>query len=485
MSKQNEDVVVNIQTAQPNWFNAAVSTLTQRISSSLFGVSKDGKRDINDIYGYKTTLSFKDFYDMWDRGGLASRIINVLPRSCWRDGIRVISDGNSILEDEIKILNRKGKMIQKLERADVLNRIGKFSILYVGVPDGLPADKPLSKAPANRLKEVYFSVYAEDGVTIVEYERDPTSPRYGLPLMYSLRAMTRSESDETIITKPITVHHSRVVHLAEGTLDNEIEGHPALRPIFNALEDLIKTSGGSSEAYFRNARNRFAIKTDPKYNANITAEVKEQMEAEAQAFQNEWRDFIRAGGFDIQQLSIPFNSPRDTFDVNMAVISGTTGIPVRILTGEGAGQLAGNEDKESYNQLVQDRKELYCSDWVFQVLEILETAGMINPLPADTEVEWPTPEVVSSKDKSANAQAKSAALSQLASALSSPALDGVVSVEDALKLVFGDDEISEIEIDESGDDGIEEDEILDIEPDLDEDIDSETEEVEDDDNDET
>lgn len=453
-----EPTVVHIQTnPQPRSFvqNTLdfMSTLSQRVGQSLFGVSKNGKRDINQVYGYKSDLSFNDFYWMWKRGGLAARIVNCIPRSCWRDGISFSVGDDKILEKEIKVLCKKGKLLQKLERADIMNRIGKFSVLYVGVPDGQTPDKPLKTASPSKLGLVFFTPYAEDGVEIVQWETDVASPRYGQPLMYQLSFQSRGDNDKAILTQAKRVHWTRVVHIAEGLLDNDVEGTPALEPIFNALEDLNKTTGGAAEAYFRNARTRFSMEVDPKFNGQLDSTSKASLEEEALRFQNEWQDFIRAGGIQIKPISTPHNDPIGTAKVIIQVLSGTTGIAQRILIGEGAGQLAGNEDKESYNQLIQDRKELYCSDWVMSVFTVLSNAKMLD-LPEDAEVIWTTPEVMSDTDKATNANSKATALSSVASALSTPALDGVVKPSKVFELVFGKEAVIDLDVDDSFDDGI-------------------------------
>lgn len=445
--------VINIETRPPNWLNAAISTLSKRIGSVLFGVSKDGKRDISSIYGYQPSLDFANYYGMFTRGGLANRIVAAIPRSCWRDGIKVVDGDDEVLADQINELESSGNLSQKLERADVLGRLGRFSVLFVGVPDGMPPSTPLGTARPDRLGEVYFTPFAEDGIEITKWETDPASPRYGMPVLYQLAAQSRGDSGQAVLTQPRVIHWSRVVHIAEGLLDNEVEGMPALQAVFNSLEDLNKTTGGAAEAYFRNARNRFALQTDPKFNSQIDAATKQALEEEAQRFQNDWQDFIRAGGIDVKPLTIPHNDPTGTVHVILQVLSGATGIPIRILTGEGAGQLAGNEDKESYNQLIQDRKEAYCGSWAMRVLKILAEAKMLD-LPKKAKILWSTPETLSETDKATNANSKATALASIGTALSTPALDGTISVEQAVQLVFGEEAAVELKAAPTGDDGM-------------------------------
>lgn len=451
--------VIHINTQKPpNWVNTMMSSISQRISSTLFGVSKNGKRNLNEIYGYSETLDFNQLYWMWRRGGLAFRIVNGFARSCWRDGIRIMNDGEERFEDEIKILNKYGHMVKRLEQADVLNRIGRFSVLFVGVPDGLAFDKPLGSSNTKRLRDVYFRPYAEDGVSVITWVKDKFDPRYGLPEIYQLTVENRGDKNTEIFTQPIKVHHSRIVHLAEGSLDSDFEGISCLEAIFNTLQDMFKTTGGAAEAYFRNTRGRFSMETDPKFSAVFSDEDKVKLEEEAQAFTNQWKDFIRAGGVNIKPLNIPHNSPLDTVKVLLQILAGTTGYPIRILTGEGAGQLAGNEDKESYNQIVQDRRDLWCTGWAMRVFEILTDANMMKVSDTD-EISWETPNVVSGKDKSIISSANATALSQVATAVSSPGMDGIISVEDAMELVFGKDEISGIEFQDTIDDGLTKEEL--------------------------
>lgn len=456
----NKPTVIPFITKKPNWVNTVMKTLSSRLNSNLFGVSKNGMRDINKVFGYNTNLHFADYYAMWRRGGLAARIVNGFARSCWRDGIKIIRGDDEVFEKELKILNKHGKLIKRLEQADVLNRIGSFSVLFVGVPDGLNMDQPLGTSNPNRLHEVYFRPYAEDGVNILEWETDAFSPRFGLPLKYQLETANRGENDTQTIVNSIVVHWSRIIHLAEGALDTDLEGVSSIEAVFNTLEDMVKVAGGSAEAYFRNARNRFSMETDPKSTAGFTAEEKRQLEEEAQLFQNEWQDFIRAGGVKINALNIPHASPADSFMVQLKILAGTTGYPIRILTGEGAGQLAGNEDKESYNQIVQDRRDLLCTEWVFEVLGILTNAKMMK-LEDEDEVSWETPNVVSGKDRASIASSNATALNNTASALSSPALDGVIEVEAVLKLIFGDDAMTDIKVNKLANDGLNEEDLKD------------------------
>lgn len=365
-----------------------VRSIARRSLDKLLGVSHNGKRDIYDIYGYPDDLGgsvgFEFMYRYASRQGVSNRITYGVAHSCWRDGFEVRldpDDEDSVqLDEELRELNRRG-LTRKLEAVDVLGRIGRFSVLYVGLPDGKQPDEEAGSVPATRLKDVYFQPYAYDSVEISAYESDPKSPRYGLPVLYELFRITRrsNEKDRGRL-QSMRVHWSRVVHIAEGALDSDIEGLGALEPVFNRLLDLDKTCGGSSEAYFRNARRVIAYEIEKEFAQSLIGDTtaKEAFDTAVEKFTNEWQDQITLTGAKANSLQVEHQSPKDTVLVALWEISGYTGIPIRILTGEGAGQLAGSEDQLAYNNLIADRQRLHCAAMVEGVLQVFARAGMLG-----------------------------------------------------------------------------------------------------------
>lgn len=409
----------------------AVSTLRQQMGNYLLGVSKDGQRDIYDIFGYTRNRSFEQYFETFRLQDIAGRIITALPKSCWRDGVELSVDEKPVLEDELKIL-RKRKVFQKLEAADVLNRIGSFSVLYVGVPGQDPIE-PLTKVSGkNQLNKVFFKPYAEDGIIISVTEPDVLNERYGLPIMYQLTVRVRSNSSQPIKEQTVNVHWSRIVHLAEGSLDSEIEGLPALENVLNRLVDLNKSVGGSSEAFFRNARQKIILEADKEFKGTFSAEAKADLDEATSKFQNGWEDFMRLHGITAKSLDAPYHDPKETIMGAVKMISGATGIPIRILLGEGAGQLAGNEDKDSYNNLIDERQKLWCYNWLERLFEILNETGLII-LPDNLDIKFPVNEAMNEKQKSEVVKNKAVAVKDISIALTEPGgLAGQLSAEQAI-----------------------------------------------------
>lgn len=363
--------------------NSTIITNTRtlrREMTNLLGVSHDGKRDLNDIYGYPDTVSidFQALYQMAKRDGIGNRLTYGTARTCWREGFKVVDDDeNEQLKDEIKKLNKAG-LINKIERADILNRIGSFSVLFVGVPDGRDPNEPLGSVSGDGFKSIYFKAFAYDGIEISGTVQDPKDPRFGLPEFYTVQKQSRGDANKDVSVSSMVVHWTRIIHMSEGALDSDIEGMGFLEPIYNRLLDINKTTGGASEAYFRNAKGKIAYEVNPEYAGIADEDARNAMDEGAKKYTNEFQDHTFAAGATVKALVTPHYTPKDTVMTALWAVSGYSGYPIRILTGEGSGQLAGSEDQLALNAIISDRQNIVCSSWVIRLFEMLSMAGMME-----------------------------------------------------------------------------------------------------------
>ncbi len=410
----------------------AVQTIRSRFSGGTFGISPDGKRNYNELYGYGEQLAYIDYFGMYKRGGIAHAVVAKLPKACWRELPKIKNGDIEILADELKMLKNMG-FFRVLERSDILNRIGNFSVLLIGMPDGNDLNLPLGTA--NSFEGMYFNPYSFDGTEIVKVDTDPASPRFGLPVLYQVRTTNLDQSkrkEQIFITR--IVHYTRIIHLAEGALDSVIEGESSLEAPWNAMIDKNKVRGGSAEAYFRNARQKLALEVEKDATVNTDPEVVAALKENVENFQNGWEDVLRLNNMKANMLQPSLVSPRDSFDIAVEEISGTTGIPIRILTGKGGGQTTGTEDKAAWNALVLDRQEQECSLWLLQGLSIMAEAGLFK-LPDNVEVEWSVQKSLNEKESTEANKNKATTLKAVVDAvnLSQDDID-IQSVLDAVGL---------------------------------------------------
>jgi len=418
----------------------ATTTVSRRNLNNLFnspGVTHNGARDMYAVFGYPDELQWEDFFELYRRHGIATRLTRGIARSCWRDVPTIEIDEKPVMVEELNALIRK-KLFRKLEQADTLNRIGRFSVMFVGIPDGNDPAMPLGRARGkDAINSVFFQAYSERGTEVVQWETDVASPRFGMPVVYQLNVIGVENERLRSDTTTRNVHWTRIVHLAEDALDNDLEGLSSLEPVYNFIIDLIKSEGGSSEAYWRNARRVLAFQVRKGY-GNATPEQLTQLRTDIEEFTNGWRDGLHLGNVDVQQLETSHADPKETILGAFKLISGSTGIPMRILTGEGGGQTAGNEDKASYNQLIKDRQEMMCSDWLFQTLTITGNAGLHALLPLNAVVVWAENQALNEIDKSVVRKNNAQALAFASGAISpvTGGFDGVLSPEQVARDVL-------------------------------------------------
>lgn len=397
-------------------YNAAVNSITRRLSAAgIYGHSPDGNRDYNTTFGYPEEFTYELAYEMYRRGGIAHTVVTILPKACWRD-VPALKDA----DEEIIPWLKKKNAFAYLERADILNRIGRFSVLLVGVPDGLPLDHPLGSATDR--EGVYFMPYSYAGTEIIEWDEEATSPRLGLPRMYQLRTVNLGDKEKVTSFKSVKVHWSRIVHLAEGALDSDVEGMSALEPPCNALLDRDKVRGSSSEATHRNSRRVFALEAEGNARIDMSKEGKAAFQEEISDFNDGHQDFMRLQGVKAKVMQPGLESPRDAYDIAVEDVAGTTGIAVRLLTGRGVGTLAGAEDRASFNSLTSSRQNSWGTLWFTGMLQIFENCGLIK-LPQSLEIVWPPPRALNETEASEVTERKSKAFERVTAGLSSIAGD--------------------------------------------------------------
>ena len=204
------------------------------------------QQDLDTALGYPTEIKLEDYDLLYERGDIASRIVNIYPDECWRATPEVYdsedADDTPFQHAWRDLLdNNDLKVLYWLHRLDRLSGVGHYGILVMGFKD----DDGNYHEPASGTKEItYFRVFKETQVEIPTWIEDPASPKYGWPDIYKVHMKTPKG---TIATQRI--HHTRILHVAEDSNDNMVHGTPRLKTVYNRLLDLRKLRGGSAEMF--------------------------------------------------------------------------------------------------------------------------------------------------------------------------------------------------------------------------------------------
>ena len=376
------------------------------------GESFEGKRNIYEALGYPAVLTYEDYVKRYRRQDIAKAVVSRPINATWQGGISLLEsddDKDTAFEMAWTELDNRLGLTQKFNRLDKLSCLGEYGVLLLGFDDTTREtwSEPVSDGP-RQLK--YIKPLGQGNAKIKTWDSDPSSERYGLPKLYDVTLQRPGSKD----TYAITVHYSRVLHVAMDLLDDEVEGEPVLQAVFNRLMDLEKLVGGSAEMFWRGARPGYAGKTDPEY--KLDAESEEKLMDQLDEYEHNLRRFLVAEGVDIQALASQISDPASHVDIQIQMISAMTGIPKRILTGSERGELASTQDQETWKELIQTRREELAEVLIVRPFVEKMIAHQVIPEYSDKyTVQWTDLYAPSEKDKADIGRVRTQSLKEYAS----------------------------------------------------------------------
>lgn len=401
------------------------SDLTSRLAlQGLITKTHNNKRNLYNVFGYDLEPNVADYVNRFLRQDIAKRVVDAFPKACWAVPPVISDDQNtqdeSDFEKQVKSLvtNRKIKLYHYLRRLDITAGLGHYGVLFIGVRDGKDTKEPL-EAKIKMEDILFMAPYSEKNVTISGYDTDPQSERYGLPLTYKLSSGgyggSNAASPSSMMQRQIIeVHHSRIIHVADGILENEVFGTPRLEPVVNRLIDLEKIVGGGAETFFLNARGGLHMNQQPETKLVDTDLLETRMEE----FTHNLTRYLRTKGIDVNTLNFDIADPKNYFDMIVSLISATTGIPRRILTGSEQGQLASSQDENNWLARVNERQIDFCELQMLRpILDWFISHGVLpEPKDGEYEIEWLDLRTVSDSEKADVAVKTSQALANYVNA---------------------------------------------------------------------
>jgi hypothetical protein len=374
----------------------SVKTLLARTGmADLLGLQMGGTRDLYQVFGWKSRPAHRDFIGKYKRQGMARRIVDAPAKALWSDP--PIIKGDDVFQKAWDDLVAKIPVFSYLLKLDKLVGVGEFAVLVVGIDDGRALDRPVNpvrEASGAQRKVTYLQPYAEGSVLVKEWETNATNPRYGLPISYTITPgsfgndlQTRAQNSVNPIPGSFTVHHTRVLHVAENALESPVFGQSRLECVYNDLDDLLKVGGGAAEVYWLNARNGLHIDVDK--DMELDPDSADALSEEMDEYANQLRRTIRTRGVTVKPLESKFADPTGIYDTIISSIAAATGIPKRELMGSEAGQLASQQDRANWAQRCAERVAEFGQPVVLiPFIRLLIDAGVL-PTPTTMSIEWP------------------------------------------------------------------------------------------------
>lgn len=340
-----------------------VNSLSSRLDlSRTLGqtTAYDGKRDYNEALGYLQDPGVEDYLDWYQRSPYAKVSVNLPADFTWKEPPAITEDGdeNTSFVQSWDELVKAFRVWSVLTRLDRLAGIGRYGVLLFGLNDRKSLTEPVEKGSLDGLKDLlYMRPLSEASAEISKWDQDARSRRFGKPVLY--RVTIRNDEQHTA---NLTVHYTRVLHIADGKLDSDVLGTSRLECVINDIMDLMKIGGGSAEATWLNMRPGQFLRSEDGYDIDWDDDdVVQDIEAAVQDFAHDPLRFFRLGGVEVGQVGTSeVVDPTGPYDVSLQGVSAGTRIPQRVLVGSAQGELsAAIEDTRQWFGQVADRQELF------------------------------------------------------------------------------------------------------------------------------
>lgn len=370
---------------------AVMSALVERkLLASELGQSFSGARDMYQALGYPLEPTFGQYYARYKRQDVAGRVVDLPAIDTWRRAPVIIDNGTRTDDDEqgtpfvqaVRILADKKRLWHYLQRVDRLAGIGRFGVLLFGARGSSSLVDELPKASMTSPDDLlYLASYSEASATINQFVLDEQNSRFGMPETYRIKI---ADGKSTL------VHWTRVIHVAEDLLEDEVYGRPRLERIYNRLEDLTKLVGGGSEAAWR-VMDR-GLHVDVRDGFSSDDQTSDELQEEVDNYIHGLQRFIRTMGADVKTLGSDEVNPTGLFDICIGLIAGAADIPTRILLGSERGELASSQDMASWSGRIAARQTQFAEPAILRpFIDRLVYAGALpEPKGGQYTVEWPS-----------------------------------------------------------------------------------------------
>ena len=399
------------------------STLSRRFALDA------GTRDIDAECHYPTSTSAltADIYrDMYDRFGIASRVVDLFPLETWGLNPQVYEQEAEDTQTDFEVAwqevsrslagtshfvdEETSPIWEYLQRVDRLSGIGRYGVLLLGLgvegalEDPLPGFEDdrqqqmigtwnqLARARGKRVELLYLRAFDESLVDVDVYESRMTSRRYGQPISYRITLSDPMIEHQGIghdAGREVRVHWSRVIHVADNLMSSEIYGVPRMQPVYNHLLDLRKLYGGSAEMFWQGAFPGLSFETHPSLGNTVrvdTAGMKDQVDQYVNGLQR----YLAMTGTTVKQLAPAVADPTNHIERTLDAICILLGVPKRLFMGSERGELASSQDRNTWEERIGDRRSQYCNPRIIRpFIDRLILAGVL-PVPREGyHIKWP------------------------------------------------------------------------------------------------
>lgn len=398
-----------------------------------------------DAVGYPTDTNLDKFETHWlryERQGTARGLIDKPANDTWQEPPDIVDDtaeseDQTDFEAEVeRFMDGETLRREPLHRFNVVDRLatlGHYALLVLGFDDGRDLSTPVAGVADDEDGEFdglddlqYIATFGEDRVVDVDIVTDMTDPRFRLPESYELVTSSTGglvDDDEEETTEE--VHWSRVIHVPQGTLENDLWGTPYLKPIFHNLVNIDKILAGSAEGYWRSGYAGMVLSPPRGPNGELlrfndadggTADSSD-LQNEIEQYEKNLKRTIATTG-EVETLDPAIADPESHINQQYKEIALCKDAPQSILMGNETGERATSEDASMWKEHISSRRTNFAESVIITpLINRLIDVGILPTPNGDGSyaysVEWPPLDELSEPEQAEVAGTLATALKEL------------------------------------------------------------------------
>jgi len=430
------------------------------------GQQYNGDRDINKVLGYPELdddTALERYRAKYEYQDIASRVIDVFPEETWKNAPEVVD-----VEDDTSEFERVANNLIQSElngywrRLDRAQRLGEYGLMVLGLDDGQDLSEPVQASAISSTDDIsFYNIFPQEQVEAWElgkesdtFEVEPSDKRYNKPVQYyvDFGDIDAESTDDDFRW----VHWTRVIHVAEGALETDLKGEPALKKIFYRLEDRQKVIGASAEMFWSGA--------DEKIIANVSEDFalqqyddqgqRENFKEQLEALLHDMQKYVVSSGMEFEVIGGQEVDPSGVVDTIDSAIASAVGMPKNKLRGNETGERSTTMDRSNWFDTISSRQtNLAAPQFVRATVNRLIEFGILpSPVESDYGVTFPDLFEQSESDIAETQSTRANMLQASGLAMSLSAEQKLDFLKDGPEAVDMEDQPSELPVDESNPD---------------------------------
>jgi phage-related protein (TIGR01555 family) len=333
---------------------------------------------------FDSLLTDQELDSMYAEDGLAARIVKLLPDDMYREGWEYsFPDLDELqakeLSDEYAAIFEEIDALGKLKIATYWNRLKGGSAILISVIDGMDMVMPLNPKKISRFEKLRVLDRTEIDFTNIQWQNDPTQPRYGLPEFYPVKFEYGKGLEGTQL-----VHYSRIIEMhgdilprrSENSLTQEQRfwGISVLQRAESRLQTLGSSLGSIDQLLQEMSIGKFKFKdlaqllssTEGKEAIMRRVEI---MDLTRSSFRSQFFDSEE----DFTRDAVNFQGIPDILHILFMLVAADTGYPITRLFGVSPGGMnaTGESDMRNYYDGVRSAQNTEAYPMILRIVRII------------------------------------------------------------------------------------------------------------------